>query len=363
MNRSPRYICRVALRVLLVAVAFLAAMLAGRATKADTASEALAKYKKPVDQAIDRGLAFLAKSQQPDGSFKSSAMQKNTAIASLSVMAFLAKGYTPGNGPYGTVIDKGIDFVLASQKPNGMLVGTSRSHGPMYSHTISTLMLSEVSGMVNPLRQKKIDVVLPKAMKVILAAQKVKRRATIQQGGWRYQPHSVDSDISCSGWALMSLRSARNNGSHVPAEAIDQAVKFIINCRTKDGGFAYRPGGGPGLARTGTGLLCLELCGKHRDQVTIGAGEWILKHLPKGYGGGYFYYGLYYCSQGMFQLGGKYWQGWAEYMYRMMLKFQKPDGSWPQGGGVEARAGASYATAMAVLAMSVSYRQLPIYQR
>ena len=47
----------------------------------------------------------------------------------------------------------------------------------------------------------------------------------------------------------------------------------------------------------------------------------------------------------------------------MMLKFQKKDGSWPPGGASEATAGACYATAMGVLAMTVSYRQLPIYQR
>ncbi len=40
-----------------------------------------------------------------------------------------------------------------------------------------------------------------------------------------------------------------------------------------------------------------------------------------------------------------------------------PDGSWPQGISSEATAGRCYSTAMGVLAMSVSYRQLPIYQR
>jgi hypothetical protein len=47
----------------------------------------------------------------------------------------------------------------------------------------------------------------------------------------------------------------------------------------------------------------------------------------------------------------------------MMLQFQKPDGSWPDAAGGEGNAGPCYATAMSVLAMSVSYCQLPIYQR
>ena len=84
--------------------------------------------------------------------------------------------------------------------------------------------------------------------------------------------------------------------------------------------------------------------------------------LPQ-WGGTWFYYGLYYCSQGMFQLGDKYWETYATHMYEMMLKFQKDDGSWPQGGGQEGACGSVYSTAMAALALSVSYRQLPIYQR
>ena len=65
----------------------------------------------------------------------------------------------------------------------------------------------------------------------------------------------------------------------------------------------------------------------------------------------------------MFQLGEGHWIRFASHMYEMMLKFQKDDGAWPNGSGHEAKAGPCYATAMTVLAISVTYRQLPIYQR
>ena len=232
--------------------------------RADKASAALAKYEKPIDQAIDRALAFLAKAQLKNGAYRSG-IAGNTAVTSLSTMAFLAKGYTPGVGPYGQTIDRGIDYVVATQRPNGFLVPGQHSHGPMYSHTISTLMLSEVTGMVNEARQARVDKALALALKLIVSAQKVKKTGR-QQGGWRYQPGSGDSDISCTGWALMSLRSARNNGAAIPKKAIDDAVRFVMNCRRPDGGFGYQPGGPSGLARTGTALLCLELCGKHGDE-------------------------------------------------------------------------------------------------
>ena len=68
-------------------------------------------------------------------------------------------------------------------------------------------------------------------------------------------------------------------------------------------------------------------------------------------------YATYYCSQGMFQLGGKYWETFAPAMYDDLLRKQKPNGAWSTNQGEV------YPTAMYVLALTVSYRQLPIYQR
>ncbi|HUT35269.1 MAG TPA: prenyltransferase/squalene oxidase repeat-containing protein [Planctomycetota bacterium] len=354
MHPSPRTLAPLLLAPLLA--------LAPLRARADEETPTLAKFREPVDKAIDRALEYLAKHQESDGSFASSGMRRSTAITSLALMAFLAKGHTPGQAPYGDILNRGIDFVIAAQQWNGMLVGDTHSHGPMYSHTIATLMLSEVSGMVTPDRQKRVDAALGKALRLILAAQKMPKPQH-HKGGWRYQHNSNDSDISCTGWALMSLRAARNSGAAVPREAIDDAIQFVLNCRQRDGGFGYQPGGGSGMARTGTALLCLELCGRHRTKETIAGGDWILRHMRDGDSDGFFYYAIYYTAQGMFQLGDEHWEKFAENMYGTLLKKQERDGSWSEGRGNEARAGRCYSTAMAVLALTPAYRQLPIYQR
>ena len=334
---------------------------AATAAEAEQPAKSLDEYGDDAEKAINSGLDYLAAHQTDNGSFDGGA-KDNTAITSLCIMAFLAKGYTPGVGPYGDVINKGIDFVLDHVRDNGLLLGVQIGSGPMYSHSISTLFLSEVSGMVDPDRQKRIDTVLPRALEVIVAAQKVKKPPS-QQGGWRYHPTSNDSDISCTGWPLMALRSARNNGAAVPADAIAEGVKFVLNCRTNDGGFAYQPGQGPGIARTGTGLLCLELTGHHGEDATTQAGDWILAHPQRNARQDFYYYGLYYSAQGMFQLGGDYWDKFARQMYDTILDLQQQDGSWPKGASSEDRPGPCYSTAMAILALSVPYAQLPIYQR
>jgi hypothetical protein len=64
----------------------------------------------------------------------------------------------------------------------------------------------------------------------------------------------------------------------------------------------------------------------------------------------------------MFQLGGNYWSSYREKLHEALFRNQKDNGSW-QGGDSDASYGANYGTAMAVLALTVEYRYLPIYQR
>ena len=247
----------------------------------DMYERAKAVQDKSLPAANDAPAAAATKSRTRGG-FKG-AKGGNSGITSLAVMAFLAKGHTPGNGPYGEIINRGIDFVVNNQRANGLLVGDQKARGPMYSHGISTLMLSEISGMVTPERQKKVDVALAKALKLILAAQKI-RKDKKHEGGWRYSQTARDADISCTGWQIMALRSAKNNGAPIPKEAIDNGIKYVLRCHRGGGGFAYQAGGGsPGLGRTGTALLCLELCGKHGEKITTMAGDAILRYV--GYRG------------------------------------------------------------------------------
>jgi hypothetical protein len=61
----------------------------------------------------------------------------------------------------------------------------------------------------------------------------------------------------------------------------------------------------------------------------------------------------------MFQLGDKYWEDYAGPLYDFILRRQTGNGSFQRGSVADV----SYATALAILALSPSYRQLPIYQR
>ncbi len=271
-------------------------------------------------------------------------------------MAFLSKGHTPGQGIYSKNLDLCIQYILGSQQSNGLLNKGRSGNGVMYAHNISTLFLSECSGMVDPQTQDKLDQVLSRATRLILSSQAVKKPKQ-HQGGWRYKPDSRDSDLSCSGWALMALRSAKLNGAPVPDAAIKSSIEYVLrNNDKKSGGFGYSgPSGSNTL--TGCGLLCLELSGYHGTELTYRAGDFILQSHQKIIGSGHEIYANYYNAQAMFQLGGKYWEKYAAWMYPHYISTQAANGSWP------AKISPIYGTSMIVLSFSVPYRQLPIYQR
>jgi prenyltransferase beta subunit len=304
-----------------------------------------------VDLSIERGLAYLASIQRKDGGFDTD----TTGIAGLCGMTFLAKGYLPGDDKYGGNIDRVIDYILANTNDKGIFGKTTG--GYMYSHGICTLFLTEVSGMVDEVRQEKIDEVLPKAVQVILTSQG-------DQGGWAYAALKGDHDLSISGWQLMSLRSARLNGAPVPSESIKRAVKYVLKRNdAKKGTFGYMDTHSHSVTLTGAGILCLELCGEHGNPVIDRAGNYLMgvyEKLPKD---PHAVYGLYYTAQGLFQLGGIRWERFSKWMYDYWIPLQNKNGSFAIGEGKLADSEVTYKTAMTVLAFSVPYRLLPIYQR
>ncbi len=315
---------------------------------------------KQIDVAISKALDHLAKRQNPSGAWALDQFGEQTSSTSLAVMAFLAAGHVPGEGPYDLHIQRGIRWVLDHQQANGMLIG-DRGHGPMYSHGISTLMLAEVAGMTDDALSERCREALKKAVRLILSAQSV-RKDRNNAGGWRYAPTSPDSDLSVTGWQLLALRAAKNLGSDVPAEHIDAAVEYVKHCSIRNRGFGYQPGSGSSPTRAGTGILCLEICGVHHSPEALGAADALLQD-PLRADQEWFFYGVYYCTIGMFQVGGKHWEQSKGHLIPLLLNLQAEDGGWSGRQGQERGLGTVYATTLAVLALSVEYQYLPIYQR
>ena len=318
-----------------------------------------------VDLATDKGLQFLAATQLPDGSWPTNC-GPSTGITSVAVLAFMAKGNVPGQGPYGETLNRGIRFVLSQAQPTGVLCAKNAQSAAMYNHGMSTLMLSESLGMCDADLASEIRPILSRAVKLTLKAQGIQKNNPAHVGGWRYDPASADSDLSCTGWQLLSLRAARECGADVPKEAIDAAVDYIKRS-AGGGGFRYQATDTWGSSRSlsGTGILSLEICSRHQEPEALTAGNFLVEHPPlwDPAEGRFFYYSAYYCSQAMFQLGSRYWDIERPRLEAILISVQRPDGSWPICDNVEQLGGPTYYTSMAVLTLSVKYHYLPIYQR
>ncbi|NQV25986.1 MAG: terpene cyclase/mutase family protein [Rhodopirellula sp.] len=345
------------LHILLLA-ALLAGLLPDRVSGQGTPSDL------EVDRSIVRALKFLAEQQQPSGAWQLKNPSRGLDAASttsLAIMAFMAAGHVPGEGPYGEAMEHGIRWVLGNQRPGDGLFQHRAGSGPMYTHGICTLMLAEVAGMVDASLSDRVRQSLERAIRLILKAQAVPKGQS-HAGGWRYHASSNDSDLSVTGWQLLALRAAKNIGCDVPAEAIDQAVSYVNKCADRNGGFSYHPNHGVSPTRSGTGILCLEICGEHHAPATMAAADYLMRR-PLKYNDSFFFYGVYYCTVGMFQVGGRHWDVTRNHITSELLSKQHPNGSWNPTDGSEASFGPIYATSMSVLALAVEYQYLPIYQR
>jgi hypothetical protein len=314
------------------------------------------KEKDAVEQSIERALKFLANLQEPDGCWLSQG-SGSPAVTGLCLMAFLSAGHVPGEGPHGESLARGVRWLVKAQQPDGLFAGDGGVE--MYHHGICTLLLAEVCGMTDRAMADELRPALEKAVRRILQAQRP--GPGIYRGGWRYRPDSTDADVSITGWQLLALRASRNVGCDVPAERIEQALGFILRCRdARSGAFCYQPGARPTFACTGTGILALELCRKerHHGHEALMGGGYLLKNPPR-WTDEHFFYTAYYCAQAMFQLGGNYWDFYRPRLHQVLFDRQQGNGGWIGGDNL----GPTYSTAMAVLALTVEFRLLPIYQR
>lgn len=327
--------------------------------------------KDKVDEAIEKGIRFILKKQNEDGSIHDRG--KQTAMSALSLMAMAAVGHQPIHpNEFGRAMKNALNFILKDENQDDQGYFGNKNGGRMYGHGIVTLTLSEMLGMgVDKSTDKKIKDQCQEAINLILRAQKVKK-SPAQQGGWRYSPDARDADLSVSVWQLMALRSAKNSGLEVPSSSISDAIAYLERSykskisedgspTNKKSGFSYQPGGSAEYTTSSAGLLAMQVCGQYESPFVLGAADWLRENKPEKKRK-FFFYGTYYYAQSMYQRGEDYAKNAREEVEKILLEMQRDNGSWI-GSGSEAGAGEVYSTTLAILALAVKYHYLPIYQR
>ncbi len=333
-----------------------------------------------VKQSVDRAVGWLITQQRAQGCIidenrNEPVPQHSGAMTALAIMGMSSVGHMPTDPtPEGRVVAQALRFMTENIVPTeeGYLGQIDRSR--MYGHGIMTLMFAEMLGQgLDDEMDKKIRSRVQHAVELILRSQDV-IKSEPNRGGWRYEPASSDSDISVTVWQVMSLRAAKNAGLNVPKEAIDRAVAYIKRSyrsernpdgtpRDMDSAFSYEPyGGRQTFSTTAAGVLALQVCGQYEAPEAVGGSNYLLKSPPSP-NEAWFFYGNYYYAQCMYQRGGDYAAIARQKTERTMLDLQQPNGAWQPRNGNERSAGPIYATALALLSLSVHHHFLPIYQK
>lgn len=330
---------------------------------------------KRVKSSVDRGLAWLIQKQSSNGSFESNPRDE-PGITGLCLLAFLSSGRLPGEGLEGKKLARTVEYLLDSQQSDGLIARQRHAYHGAYSHGIGALAIAELYGMAPPADETRHRQVIERAIGFTSQRYSQPKLHRDDEGGWRYlRRHGAsDSDLSLTSWNLMFLRSAKNAGFEVDVQLIDDAIAYMerlydpqrktfrYEIHTDSPGFIHPRG------MAGAGVLSMAMTGKHHTKMATNAADFILRQPYDQYvrpapGEQYPCYGAFYCSQAMFQMGGKYYSEYYPVLVRTLLDAQKSDGSWQLREGSDVEYGVPYMTSLTILALTAPYQMLPVFQR
>lgn len=315
------------------------------------------------EAAVTRGLEWLARNQNSDGSwsldgaFSDPGAHSDTAATAMALLPFLGAGETHLRGRYKKVVQRGLHWLVKNQEASGSLMG--RGIGRMYAHGQATIVLCEAYALT---QDSKLRAPAQLAVDFIVRAQH-------SEGGWRYVP-GERGDTSVVGWQLMALRSAQMAYLDVPSHVFERANQFLDRVQTEsDGSFYAYTRGHPGtFTMTAEALLCRQYSGWPATHPALlrGARRLITEHPPNPNDRQQSIYYWYYATQMMHHLGGTYWEAWNSRMRDMLVATQvktgREAGSWTPQGPHSSTGGRLYQTALSICTLEVYYRHMPLYR-
>jgi hypothetical protein len=309
---------------------------------------------------VSRGFAQLLRAQRKSNSFRSNEFP--VAENALMGLAFLAGGYTDSNGPkaYVEALKLNTHTLLSYQKPNGYF---DDGKSQMYGHGFATLFLAELYGMSGT-QNEKLRKALQNAVRLIEKSQ--------IKGGWDYSPGGLigrlapygGGDTSITVCQTFALRAAQNLGVVTDKSVVKSAKSFILRAQNTDGGFGYRVAGKMKIKehsefpRSAAGVCVLYSLGDYRSSEIQDGVRYLLKNYRAR--NDFPHYAQYYCSQAMFQVGGRHWREYFAWASQEIIGSQRNDGSWGVGN---AEGSGPARTAMSLIVLQIPYRFLPIHQR
>ncbi len=313
-----------------------------------------------VKDSVDRGLAWLARSQNKDGSFGNGTA--SVAATALAGLAFLAGGITPERGQHAESVKSAVSFILKCVSKEGYINerGIGRGGSGMHGHGFAVLFLASVYGMTGR------DYDTGELKEKLKRAIKLSEKCQSQSGGWFYEPQSLTEEGSVTITQVAGLRAARNAGLSVDEKVVKKAIDYILGTTTDAGWVQYnwgsKGGGMQSVTLTAKGASVLVFLGKYRGEKKLTAMlDNILKNLTGKGRRGFYWLTKFFMSIATHQAGGEYWNKFWDYARKDILSKQASDGGWKSESESQ-QYGPAFGTALALLVLQMPYRYLPIFQ-
>jgi hypothetical protein len=324
------------------------------------------------EEAVDRGLEWLAKHQDPKtGMWSTSAFHEagtcncteesdqdqkhDVGGTAFGLLPFLARGETHKRGRYTQTVQKGLNYLKSQQKEGGNYSDN------MYENALATTAVAEAMGLSG---DRSLKSSVDRAMAYIVKAQNDK-------GGWGYSPGASPGDTSVTGWQFSALKAAYYAGSPVPGTAFARVDSYLKSVADPNGlGYGYNQPGAP-PPTSSVGLLCEEFLGTgpHSPGLAKGIdnllqpGNFMTKDSPR-------IYLIFYATQVMHHYGGKKWETWNTKTRDLLIDLQDrgddPDhrhqkGSWsPYNDQFAKQGGRLMFTSLALLTLESYYASVPL---
>lgn len=335
-------------------------------------------------QAIKRGLRYLARNQNRDGSFGEQEAGK-VGITALSLLAFMAQGHQEGRGEYasfrseragtGDVLARGVNYLMrcslppgrnklwsdkAQGKPSGYIWVSTDADSRMHGHGYATQALVLAYGMLDPktARAEELKEIIKRAVRVIENSQ-------TNTGGWGYQPnHATTHEGSITVTVVQALRLAADAGFVVDKETQRRGLQYLHDSQKRDGSFKYSlMSDNSTAALTAAALTAMHGFGEYYSKAVRNGIDYLRQSFRTSYRVQWPFYGRYYAAQAFYRAGGAHWQAWRTSNVPQIILEQRPGGYWEEHHSGPRAHGRAYATAFSCLALSVEDGYLPLFQR